>query len=249
MANKHLKYALIAITAFFYPLLLSAQDSLPPAVITTDSISGDVVQTVVSEVTTVTTIYSDGTSEERVLAEGETIDSNGRIISQKADEFDESKRVGIARGFSHFTWGMETGMSLDLSGLDMSTFNLDVMFGYRNKWIQMAGVGGGVHKSLGSSDSFFPVYAVFRSSFRPKPSLCFFHLRVGYSFNAISNSPTYGDTSCAIGCGLNLTNRRKFQSYLLVAYSFRHFNRKHSEAAEIHRSNVSLAQIGFGVTF
>ncbi len=249
MAYKHISFILIAITAFLYPAFSTAQDYLPPAVIVTDSIRGETIQTIVSEVTTVTTTYSDGTTEERVLAEGETIDESGHIIKQTIDEFDESKRIGIARGFSHFTWGLETGMSLDVSGLDMSTFNLDVMFGYRNKWIQMVGVGGGVHKSLGSSDSFFPVYVLFRSSFRPKPSLFFFHLRLGYSFNAVSNSPTYGDTSCAIGCGLNLTNKRKFQSYLLVAYSFRHFNRKHSEAADINRSNVSLAQIGFGVTF
>ncbi|MDE5551572.1 MAG: hypothetical protein K2I91_00070, partial [Muribaculaceae bacterium] len=111
------------------------------------------------------------------------------------------------------------------------------------------GVGGGIHKSLGTSDSFLPVYVLFRSSFRERPSLCFFHLRLGYSFNTISNSPTFGDTSCAIGCGIHLTRKRKFQSYLLLAYTFRHFNSKHSEITEINRSNVSLAQIGFGITF
>lgn len=248
MAHKSILTSLIVMTVLLFACPLQAQ--IPAtAVITTDSLNNTITQTIIEEVTTVTTTYSDGTTEEHVLAEGETIGNNGEIVAVEFDEFDETHRKGIARGFSHFTWGMETGMCIDLSGLDMSTFNFDVMFGYRNKWIQTLGVGAGIHKSLGSSDSFLPVYVLFRSSFRQRPSLCFFHLRLGYSFNTISNSPTFGDTSCAVGCGIHLTRKRKFQSYLLLAYTFRHFTRKHSELTEINRSNVSLAQIGFGISF
>ncbi|MDE5773701.1 MAG: hypothetical protein K2H86_04505 [Muribaculaceae bacterium] len=257
MESKSVIYKLIVFaTLFFIAGVARAQDVVsipslvqPTVVIETDSTSNALIQTVTQETTTVTTYYTDGTVEERVLAIGESINENGRVISTETDEFDESKLKGIAKGFSHFTWGLETGMIIDLSGLDMSTFNLDVMFGYRNKWIQTLGVGGGIHKSLGSADSFLPVYVLFRTSFRSKPSLCFFHLRLGYSFNTISNSPTYGDTSCAIGCGLHLTRKRNFQSYLLLAYAFRHFNRKHLEISALNRSNVSLAQIGFGISF
>lgn len=257
MEYKSVIYKLIvSATLFFISGVAEAQDTVvvpslvqPAVVIENDSTSNALIQTITQETTTVTTYYTDGTVEERVLTTGETIDASGRIISVEEDEFDESKLKGIARGFSHFTWGLETGMIIDLSGLDMSTFNLDVMFGYRNKWIQTLGVGGGMHKSLGSADSFLPVYVLFRTSFRSKPSLFFFHLRLGYSFNTISNSPTYGDTSCAIGCGIHLTRKRKFQSYLLLAYAFRHFNRKHVEVSSLNRSNVSLAQIGFGVSF
>lgn len=32
---------------------------------------------------------------------------------------------------SHFTWGAEAGASIDLTGHDMSTFDVDVLFGDR----------------------------------------------------------------------------------------------------------------------
>lgn len=198
--------------------------------------------------TTVTTTYSDGTTEITTLSEGESIGPDGRIVKSAQEESDENLR-GLAKQYSHFTWGASIGISADLSGMDMSTFNFDILAGYRNKWFQAIGVGAGVHKSLGSRDSYIPVYAVLRTSFRPKPSLCFFHLRLGYSFNTISNSPMFGDTSAAIGCGVNLMRTRKMQSYILLAYAFRHFNQRHTEMTNLSRSDVSLAQVSFGVTF
>lgn len=204
-----------------------------------------VVDETVSETVSVTTNYMDGTSVTRVLDENERITEDGKIVKIKETETDK----GIAKGFTHFIWGLESGISADLSGMDMSTFNFDVIAGYRGPWVQTAGLGAGIHKSLGTKDSFIPIYVLFRSSFRPKPSLFFFHLRIGYSFNTISNSPTFGDTNAGIGCGINLSQSRKYQSYILLAYTFRHFNNRHAEMSNINRSNVSLAQIAFGLTF
>lgn len=52
--------------------------------------------------------------------------------------------------------GTELSTSLDLSGADMSTFNADILIGYRHKLIQTLGVSFGMHKSLGTRDSSYP---------------------------------------------------------------------------------------------
>lgn len=49
---------------------------------------------------------------------------------------------------SHFTWGAEAGASIDLTGHDMSTFDVDVLFGYKNSYIRMVGLGAGIHTAL-----------------------------------------------------------------------------------------------------
>lgn len=203
------------------------------------------IDRIVEETTIVTTTYSDGTQEVRTLQDGESVAPDGTIVRNEILHKGDKKNLKL----KPFIFGGELGISIDLSGMDMSTFNFDIFMGYRNKWIQTVGIGAGYHKSLGFKDSFIPLYVLFRSSFRPKPSLCFFHLRLGYSFNTISDSPTYGDIACSIGCGFNLIQKRNLQSYILVAYGFRHFTERHLENMPISRANVSLAQITFGVSF
>lgn len=200
-----------------------------------------------SEKTIVTRTFSDGTTETVTLSDDQYVTDDGQIKTKVVEDKSDKPRVGY--GYSHFSWGAETGICADLSGMDMSTFNFDVLMGYRNKFITLVGVGAGCHKSLGNRDTFLPVYFVFRSSFRPKPSLCFLHLRIGYSFNTVAQSPMFGDICSALGCGFNLSRGRRMQSYLLVAYTFRHFNQRHAELISSNRNDVSLAQIAFGITF
>jgi len=151
--------------------------------------------------------------------------------------------------YSHFSWGAEIGSSIDLTGNDLSTLNADAYIGYKNKFIRFVGAGVGIHRAFGSGHNFIPIYAIFRSSFRTKPSLFFFHLQAGYSFNTISDSPTFGDVCGSIGVGINLAMSRKFQSHLLLACGFRHFNKRHQTTTNIDTSSVALAQIAFGVNF
>lgn len=144
--------------------------------------------------------------------------------------------------------GMELSTGLDLSGTDLSTFNLDFLIGYRYKIIQLLGVQFGAHKSLGSRDCFLPIQVVFRSSFTPRPAPVFFHLGAGYSFNTVSNSKLFGDITATVGCGINLVQRRKFQSNIIIGFGFRHFNQEHQELTGISKPNSGFAQISFGVS-
>lgn len=150
---------------------------------------------------------------------------------------------------SHFTWGAEVGASIDLTGHDMSTFDADAIIGYKNRFIRTAGIGVGIHRSFGNGNQFIPIYAVFRSSFRSVPSLFFFTLKAGYSFNTIGDSPVFGDVAGSIGAGVNLAMSRKFQSHITLSFGFRHFNERHRADTSLDTDDVFMAQIGFGVNF
>ncbi len=144
--------------------------------------------------------------------------------------------------------GAELSTSLDLSGADMSTFNADLLLGYRHKLIQFLGVSFGMHKSLGNRDSFIPIQLVFRTGVVPRQQLLFLHLSAGYSFNTISSSPTFGDLAASVGCGVNLVQRPSFQSRVILAFGFRHFTEKHQALASVSKPNVGFAQIAFGIS-
>lgn len=151
--------------------------------------------------------------------------------------------------FSHFTWGAEIGCTIDLTSQNTSTFDVDAMFGYKNDYVKMAGIGAGIHRSFGADNLFVPVYVVFRSSFRKKPSLLFFSFKGGYSFNTIAESPIYGDVSASLGLGFNLTNRKSFKSHIVISWAFRHFTENHKIANNLDSQNINLANIAFGVNF
>lgn len=177
-----------------------------------------------------------------VSAEG--IDSN----TQERESLFPAKSLSLA--FSHFTWGAEVGSSIDVTGYDLSTIDVDVLFGYKNSFIRMAGFGAGVHRSVQRGDNFIPVYATIQTSFRSKPSLCFFSAKIGYSFNSIEDSPTFGDLSSLIGIGFNLSSSRVAKSYILVSAGYRYFNQRHIDMiSSIDRHYIFIARLALGVNF
>lgn len=144
-------------------------------------------------------------------------------------------------------FGVELGSSIDMSGHDQSTIDLDIVTGYRNRALQLIGLGSGIHRALGSRNTFIPVYFVCRTSFVSRPTLCFMHFKAGYSFNTVGKSPTFGGTNASIGLGFNLSCSRNFTSHIILSYGFRHFNS--STKNPLETDNVSLAQLTFGLLF
>lgn len=158
---------------------------------------------------------------------------------------EKSKNLAL----SHFTWGADFGSSIDMSSHNMSTFDLDVNLGYKNAFIKMIGVGAGIHRSIRSGDNYIPVYIVFRSSFRKKPSLCFLNLQVGYSFNTIRNAPLFGDFASSLGLGINLMQSRRAKSFMIIGLGNRHFNKNHKSLINVSTKNVLVAKIQIGIHF
>lgn len=207
---------------------------------------------VVTEKVVITRFLSDGSVRTDTIAGG------GEIIVQQGlieplDNFKASKVstpaiINDKNKPSNVMVGLELSTGLDLSGTDLSTFNADLICGYRHNLIQLLGVSLGVHKSLGSRDSFIPIQAIFRTGFQPRQTLVFMHTSIGYSFNTISKSPMFGDFMAAVGVGVNLVQKRKFQSNICLSFGFRHFTERHQELANIQKDNTGFAQISFGIS-
>lgn len=149
----------------------------------------------------------------------------------------------------HFTWGVDAGASIDLSGEDMSTFTAETYFGYKGSWIRTAAVGVGMHKAFGNQYTFVPVYGMLRTSFRSKPSLFFFELKAGYSFNTLAHSGSIGGAYGSFGLGINLAMKPSFQSHIVLAYSY--FTLKNATELDIKYSgdNINSAVLRFGINF
>ena len=156
----------------------------------------------------------------------------------------------LSLSFSHFTWGAEVGSSIDLTGYDMSTIDVDLLFGYKNSYLRFLGLGAGIHRSVQRGDNFIPIYACVQTSCTSKPSLCFLSAKVGYSFNTIDDSPTFGDTTSSLGVGFNLSSGKKARSHILLSAGYRYFTQRHiDKLSSIDRHYIFLAQLSFGVCF
>lgn len=151
--------------------------------------------------------------------------------------------------FSHFTWGVDLGASIDMSGTDMSTFDADVFLGYKNSWIRSVGAGVGIHQAFGNGHNLIPVYALFRSSFRKKPSLFFFDMRAGYSFNHINNTDRQGGAFGSVGVGINLAMSKHFQSHIILSYGYYVTKAVSDLTAGFDASHINYAQIRIGANF
>ncbi|MDE6682103.1 MAG: hypothetical protein K2J87_01600 [Muribaculaceae bacterium] len=151
---------------------------------------------------------------------------------------------------SHFTWGADLGASVDLTAHDMSTFDLDFVIGYKNKFLKTVGIGAGIHRTVQGGDNFIPVYALVRTSFTSRPSLLFLNARFGYSFNTVEDSPMFGDYNSGLGCGINLSQSSKAKSYIIVGVAYRYFNKRHQDyISRLDTPYIWMAQLQFGVNF
>lgn len=151
--------------------------------------------------------------------------------------------------FSHFTWGAEAGSSLDMTSHDLSSFDIDVLLGYKNSFLKMAGFGAGIHRSIHAGNNFIPVYAVIRTDFRNKPSPFFMNLQAGYSFNNIDGSSSSGNFYGAIGLGINLKQSRLAKSYVIASLAYQYFTNENMAKIELDTHYIIYAKLVIGVNF
>lgn len=151
--------------------------------------------------------------------------------------------------FSHFTWGAEAGASLDLTSHDLSTFDVDVLLGYKNSFIKMAGIGAGIHRSIHTGNNMIPVYGVIRTNFMRRPTPLFFNLQAGYSFNTFNNSGTAGDFYGAVGLGVNLQETRLAKSYIILSCAYQYLSEENKIKSDIDTHYIFFAKLVIGVNF
>ena len=151
----------------------------------------------------------------------------------------------MPRGFS---WGASVGGCIDMTGHDMSSINIDAKFGYRNSWINLLGVGASIDMMVNNSVRSFPVYAVFRTGFSKRPTLCFGDFRLGGVFNDLNNNNRQARLYASPGVGVNLATGRTFRSYLMLSYVYNGMDGFYKEGEKpIH--SLHMACVRFGVAF
>ncbi|MDE7125286.1 MAG: hypothetical protein K2O12_02245, partial [Muribaculaceae bacterium] len=64
------------------------------------------------------------------------------------------------------------------------------------------------------------VYAIFRSSFTKKTTLCFMETKAGASVNYLPNNISQTGLYLSCGLGINLATGRNFRSHMILSYSF-----------------------------
>lgn len=157
-----------------------------------------------------------------------------------------SRLLGLS---SHFSWGADIGASIDLGGNNFSTFDADVNFGYKDAFISFIGVGGGVHQAFGTGNQFFPVYMLFRTSFRKKPSHYFLNIKAGYSFNSLKETESKGGINLSIGLGIKLAETKNFRSHLILSYGYYRLSGSDENFGPWRLTHIDQAQLRFGVSF
>ncbi|CCX48914.1 MAG: hypothetical protein J6B36_00195 [Muribaculaceae bacterium] len=151
----------------------------------------------------------------------------------------------LPRGFG---WGAAVGGCIDMTGHDMSSINLDANFGYRNSWINLLGVGASIDMMVNNSVRSFPVYAILRTGFSKRPTLCFGDFRVGCVFNNLNDKNHQTRMYVSPGIGVNLATGRTFRSYLMLSYIYNGMNGFYKEGDKsIH--SLHMACVRFGVAF
>ncbi len=150
---------------------------------------------------------------------------------------------------SHFSWGADIGSSIDMTGQDLTAINLDASFGYKGDYIRFAGLGAGIKMMVSNSSRCYPVYAMFRSSFTRRPSLCFAQLKLGISFNNFYTDIYRRDLYSNIGLGFTLATGRSFSSHIVLAYEFIPIKRTAVPEAVSPLSDMHSATITIGASF
>lgn len=149
----------------------------------------------------------------------------------------------------HFTWGVDAGSSIDISGNDLSSIDMEAFFGYKNNVIKALGVGVGLHSALGNSHTLIPAYLLLRANFASRPTLCFVETRIGYSFNSLNTETEQNGIYCSAGLGFNLYISEKVKSHIVIAYTFSGLNADNSASYIKYEHSLSAMSIKIGVNF
>lgn len=150
---------------------------------------------------------------------------------------------------AHFTWGADVGGSVDMSGNDMSSLDISANFGYKNHVIRLLGAGASLNMMVSNSCRSFPFYAIVRTSFTKRPTLCFVEARAGASINYMQRNISQTGLYLSGGIGINLATGRTFRSHLILSYSF--FDRGYVTYKDIDYSVPDIHYLGvkIGISF
>ncbi|MDE6078982.1 MAG: porin family protein [Duncaniella sp.] len=147
-----------------------------------------------------------------------------------------------------FVWGAEVGSGIDMSSDDMSTLDIAAYLGVSMPWLDVAAIGAGIDNYMSNSSNTYPIFALLRSSFGPRPRLLFGEIRVGVGLNRIDSRADQTGLYLRPGLGFRLAHSSKFSSYLMLSYLYNSVSFP-SPKVETTIHGVNQAVISLGITF
>lgn len=160
-----------------------------------------------------------------------------------------TKAYGSGKFMDHFTWGVDAGSSIDISGNDLSSIDISAFFGYKNSIIQALGVGAGINSALGNNHALYPAFVLLRVDLTTSPSLCFIETRMGYSFNSLNTETKQDGVFGSLGVGFNLFKSSKVKSHIILAYTYSKLTADNSLEYTRFSKDLSAMSIRIGVNF
>ncbi|MDE5688275.1 MAG: hypothetical protein K2I18_06585 [Paramuribaculum sp.] len=148
-----------------------------------------------------------------------------------------------------FTWGADVGGAIAMTGNDMSIINFDAAFGYRRGIVDFIGVGAGINMMVSNSNRSFPVYALFRSNFVTRPTLCFFEGRIGCAFTNVADNQSQTSLYVSPGVGFNLARSKHFGSYIVLSYVYNGMKSYTDSETTYDINGLHSACVRLGISF
>lgn len=149
-----------------------------------------------------------------------------------------------------FSWGAAVATSIDMTEGDMSNVGIEGYFGIKVPGIQMLGVGTGMNVPVTNSLRSIPIYMIARTSFKTRPSLLFLDARAGVAVNYMDRTDvSQTGVYCSLGLGIKLASSSKFQSHLIIAYTY--IDRKDYSVGEemMVMPDLHMATLRLGISF
>lgn len=150
----------------------------------------------------------------------------------------------------HFAWGADVGASVDLSGNDMTTLDVDIALGLRRGWLNFIGVGAQADLAISNSQRNYPIFLLFRTNFTDRPTHCFWELKGGAAVTVADDAERCTGVYASTGIGINLASSSKFRSHITVGYTFLQRSRDILEnIAFTDRPDLHYVTIKLGISF
>ena len=150
----------------------------------------------------------------------------------------------------HFAWGAEVGSTIDMSGNEMSSIDINAAFGLSYKWLSFAGIGAGANIMVSNSCHTYPIYAVLRTDFSKLVKVMFIDLRGGIALNYLDENICQTGGYISPSIGFNLASGATFRSYITVGYTY--ISRKDEVRPDetiLPYKSLSMATVRLGVAF
>lgn len=152
-------------------------------------------------------------------------------------------------GRARFVWGAEFGSSVDMSGQDMTSIDINALFGMSCGWFTFIGVGAAADVTVSNSNRSYPVFVALQTDFSHFHRPLFLDLRGGMSVNCLPANATRKGAYGSASLGFRLATGEKFRSYLTAGYTY--IGRDDFDTGEIivGQKALQMVTVRFGVTF